>query len=382
VIEKILFVDDEPNVLAGLERQLRKRYAIETAPGGAEGLVALDTRGPFAVVVSDMRMPGVDGVKLLSQARERHPDTVRMLLTGYADLRSAIDVVNQGSIFRFLTKPCATDALTAALDAALAQYRLVLAERELLDHTLRGSVRVLGEVLALVNPTAFGQAVRVQRLVRELAESVAGAGSWEVDVAAVLSRLGCVTIPETVIAAVNRGAELAPTERQLIENLPTITRDLLRPIPRLEQVLEIIAYIDKPFNELPRPHLEKCGKEMPLGARLLKLAFDFDKLVARGIPQPQAVAHLRSHAERYDPDLLAALESRILQLSKPEVREVWVTELAQGMVLAEDLYSDVGVLLLSSGNPITDPLRRRLEATAIRNQSPKKIRVLMPYARE
>jgi response regulator RpfG family c-di-GMP phosphodiesterase len=380
--QKILFVDDEPNVLAGLERQLRKRYTIETAAGGAEGLVALDTKGPFAVVVSDMRMPGVDGVKLLSQARERHPDTVRMLLTGYADLRSAIDVVNQGSIFRFLTKPCATDALAVALDAALAQHRLILSERELLDRTLRGSVQVLGEVLALVNPTAFGQAVRVQKLVRELAGSIPGAGGWEIDVAAVLSRLGCVTVPENVIVAANRGAELAPAERQLMENIPAVARDLLRPIPRLEQVLEIIAYIDKPFGDPPRPHLEKCGKGMPLGARLLKLALDFDKFVARGIPQPQAVAHLQSQADNYDPELLAALESRILHKPSPEACEVWATELDRGMVLAEDLFSDTGVLLLSSGTPITEPLKRRLEATALRSQSPKKIRVLLPHAGE
>lgn len=374
---KILFVDDEPNVLAGLERQLRKQYEIETASGGTEGLAALDARGPFAVIVSDMRMPGVDGVKLLSQARERHPDTVRILLTGYADLRSAIDVVNQGSIFRFLTKPCATDVLTVALDAALTQYRLVLAERELLDHTLRGSVQVLGEVLALVNPTAFAQAVRVQKLVRELAGTIAGAESWEVDIAAVLSRLGCVTIPENVIVAANRGADLGPTERQLIENLPTVARDLLKPIPRLERVLEIIAYIDKSFSEPSRPNLEKCGKEIPLGARLLKLVFEFDKLVARGVPQPRAIASIRSRAECYDPELFAVLESQILQSPKAEMREVWITELERGMVLAEDLYNDSGQLLLSSGNPITDPLKRRLEVTASRGSAPKKVRVLL-----
>src|SRR5204863_3078931 len=132
-------------------------------------------------------------------------DAVRMLLTGYADLRQAIEVVNRGAIFRFLTKPCAPDALAAALDAALAQHRLVTAERELLDRTLRGSVQVLGEVLSLVNPTAFGQVVRVQRLVRELAGLIDGAGAWEIDVAAVLSRLGCVAVSEAVLAAVNRG---------------------------------------------------------------------------------------------------------------------------------------------------------------------------------
>lgn len=376
--EKILFVDDEPNVLAAFERQLRKRYVIETAPSGAEGLIALDSRGPFAVVVSDMRMPVMDGVQFLSQARERHPNTIRVLLTGYADLRSAIAVVNQGSLFRFLTKPCPPEALTTALDDALAQHRLITAERELLDRTLRGSVQVIGEVLALANPVAFGQAVRVQRFIRDLVSVVEGAGSWEVDVAAILSRLGCVAIPESVITAANRGAELAPNEKRLLDNLPTVTRDLLRPIPRLEKVLEIIAYLDKPFGDPARPNLEKTGKEIPLGARLLKLAFDFDQLVARGLPHLQALTHLQSREGQYDPDLLVVLEKRIRDESKPQMREVWIAELDYSMVLAEDLYSDTGVLLLSSGNPITEPLKRRLEATASRGQSPKRIRVLVP----
>lgn len=380
--EKILFVDDEPNVLAALERQLRKEYAVETAPGGAEALAALDARGPFAVVVSDMRMPGMDGAQFLSHVYHRHPTAVRMLLTGYTDLRSAIEVVNRGHIFRFLMKPCPPETLGAALGAALAQYRLQCAERELLDRTLRGSVQVLGEVLALVNPTAFGQAVRVQQFVRELAPQIEGAGDWAIDVAAVLSRLGCVTVPEGVIAAANRGADLGPFERHQLAQLPNVTRELLRPIPRLEQVLEIIAYLDTTFDHQPRPGTEKSGKAIPLGARLLRLAFDFDTLVARGLPRAQALAHVRSRPGCYDPDLLAVLESRVLVEQKPEVREVWASELTGGMLLAEDVYSDAGVLLLSRGNPITEPLKLRLETNAGRTRSPKRIRVLVPRTTE
>jgi response regulator RpfG family c-di-GMP phosphodiesterase len=376
--EKILFVDDEPNVLSGYERQLRKRYALETAPGGAEGLAALGARGPFAVVVSDMRMPGMDGAEFLARCRERHPDAVRVLLTGYADVRQAIEVVNRGGLFRFLTKPCPPDELAAVLDAALTQYRLVTAERDLLEKTLRGSVQVLGEVLALVVPTAFGRAVRVQQLVRELAGLVDGAAVWEVEVAAVLSQLGCVAVPETVLAAVGRGAQLTPDEQRQMDALPHVTRDLLRPIPRLERVTEIIAYLDKPFGEPAGPTSVKCGKDIPPGARVLKVGFDFDTLVTRGIPRPQAVDHLKSRHGRYDPDVLAALEKLIRRETDPVYREVSVGELVSGMVMAEDLFNDAGVLLLGRGNPITEPLKRRLEIVVSRGQMPKRFRVLVP----
>lgn len=375
--EKILFVDDEPNVLAAYERQLRKRYTIETATSGDVGLTALAERGPFAVIVSDLRMPGIDGVQFLARVRERHPESVRLLLTGYADIQHAMDAVNQGSLFRFLTKPCPHEMLCGALDAAIAQYRLITAERELLDKTLRGSLQVLGEVLALANPTAFGRALRAQQLIRELGEVIEGARGWEVDVAAVLSQLGCIAVPEAVLTAASRGAELRPDERKQMETHPGVARDLLKPIPRLDQVVQIIAYQDKPFVASARPSLEKCGKEIPLGARLLKVVLDFDALLTRGVPRSQAVSHLESRTGEYDPDVLAALAFIIRRASAVEIREVTILELLPGMVLAEDLYSDVGVLLLSKGNPITGTLKRRLEATIILGRSPKLIRVLV-----
>ena len=375
--EQILFVDDEPNVLAGFERQLRKRYAVVTAPGGAEGLAAFEARGPFAVIVSDMRMPGMDGAAFLTRCRERWPDVVRMLLTGYADVGQAIDVVNRGGIFRFLTKPCPPEVLTAALDAALAQYRLVTAERDLLDRTLRGSVQVLGEVLALVNPAAFGRAVRVQRFVRELAGRVDGAGAWEVDVAAVLSQLGCVTLPEPVLAAAVRGAALGADEQRQVDALPAVARNLLRPIPRLERVTEIITYSDKPYAAPAGPAADKSGKELPVGARVLRVGFDFDALVAQGVPRVQALAHLKSRPGRYDPDVLAALADLIRHHDEPECREVSVAELTSGMMTAEDLYSTAGMLLLGRHSPITEPLKLRLEALAARSQIPTRFRVLV-----
>src|ERR1700722_1581021 len=127
--ERVLFVDDEPNVLAGFERQFRNRYAMKTAPSGAEGLATLDANGPFAVIVSDLRMPGMDGVQFLSRVCDRYPNSIRILLTGYADVQQVVEVVNRANIFRFLTKPCPPPSLAATLEAALEQHRLMTAEK-------------------------------------------------------------------------------------------------------------------------------------------------------------------------------------------------------------------------------------------------------------
>lgn len=376
--EKLLFVDDEPNVLSAIERQLWKRYSMETAQGGAEGLAALTTRGPFAVVVSDMRMPKMDGAQFLTKVRDDFPDTVRILLTGYADLRSAIEVVNHGCIFRFLTKPCPEQNLAPALDAALAQYRLVMTERELLNKTLRSCVKVLGEVLALVNPTAFGRAVRAQQILHRIARKIPGAENWEVEVAAVLSQLGQIAIPEAVLISANRGGELDADSQKQLATHTKVARELLHQIPRLDGVLDIISYQDKQFTAPAKPSQEKCQKDIPLGARLLKVVFDIDTLLIRGVPESQAVQHLASRDGWYDPEILSTIDTLIRGESQSEIREVSTGELASGMILDEDLVSDGGVLLLSKGNPITVPLKQRLEATANRWRTSRRIRVLIP----
>lgn len=128
--DKVLFVDDEPPILDGLRRALHDRFLVSIAVGGEQGLAKLRTDGPFAVVVSDMQMPGVSGVEFLARASEMVPDTVRILLTGHADVNAAIDAVNRGSVFRFLTKPCEKPVLLEAIRKAVALYHATVDEKK------------------------------------------------------------------------------------------------------------------------------------------------------------------------------------------------------------------------------------------------------------
>ena len=129
--EKILFVDDESPVLEGYQRLLHREFAVNTALGGHQGLAAIRANGPFAVIVSDMRMPEMNGIEFLAQVRQTAPDSVRMLLTGHAELDAAIEAVNKGNIFRFLTKPCNKPVLVDAIQSGLDQYRAAKSQREL-----------------------------------------------------------------------------------------------------------------------------------------------------------------------------------------------------------------------------------------------------------
>lgn len=376
--ERILFVDDDAHILQAFQRTLRRRFAIETALGPEEGLKAVREKGPFAVVVSDMRMPNMNGVEFLRQVRLLAPDTVRMILTGNADQQSAIDAVNEGYIFRFLTKPCPPEVLVRTLEAGLEQYRLITAERELLSKTLAGCIRVLTDILSLVVPEAFGRALRVREMVGRLCQELKVREAWQVEIAAMLSPIGCVAMPDEIVRKAFRGEALKEHEQLTYQTHPRIAHDLLSKIPRLEQVALIVAYQEKLFDGRGFPADLVSGEAIPLGARILKLALDWDDLIQAGITPEMALAEIADRRGWYDPQVVAALQ-KVLNLSQVcVVREMKVSDLVDGLVLADNVYSVNGTLLCSKGQQITPAIRFRLRNYAVNVGIARPIRVFVP----
>lgn len=376
--DKILCVDDDPNIRAGFQRQLRKQFTIDTAAGGEEGLAMIQSQGPYAVVVSDLHMPGVNGIQFLSRVHQAAPDTVRVMLTGNADLQRAIEAVNEGHIFRFLTKPCTPASLTQVLEAGVAQYRLVVAEKELLDKTLRGSVQALTEVLSLVNPLAFSRATRAHRLVQKLAAVLQVADPWPMEMAALLSQVGCVTVPESVLKKAYSKVDMDPEERRMVEAHPRAGRELIGRIPRLEEVAAIVAYQAKRFDGEGPPADDVRGEALPLGARLLKVALDFDSLELLGHTRAEALDRLRHRTGWYDPAVVDALGQVLLDERQVTTCCISVRGLKCAMVLAADVLKDNGSLLVSKGQEITPPLLWRLQNFAARGMIREPIQVVVP----
>jgi response regulator RpfG family c-di-GMP phosphodiesterase len=361
--EAVLCVDDEPATLAAHRRFLEPHYAVETASSGAEALELMSSRGAVAVVVADLHMPEMNGVEFLARVRARHPDAVRLLLTGNADLDSAIRAVNDGHVFRFLTKPCAPMALVGAVRAGVEQYRLITAQRDLLENTLRASVRVLGEVLALTNPLAFGRSLRVRQLVRDMTAAAGLPDDWALDVAATLSQLGCLAVPEAALARGERGEELTDPERAALVRHPTVGAELLRTIPRLERVAAIVAYQNYHQAMISRLAGNSTVAEAAPAVGLLKAALDFDALVQRGESKPAALATMRAREGWYDPAALEALTA-VVDREPVGIREVPAGELASGMVVARDVFGTSGLLVLRGGVQVTEPIKLRLQASA------------------
>src|SRR5437762_685144 len=178
---KVLCVDDDPVILKGYRLSLGTRFAIDTAGDGPAGLTMLKNYGPYAVIVADMQLPGMNGIEFLAHAREEAPETVRFMLTGDTGQQTAIEAVNEGSILRFLTKPCAPGVFAKALEHGLEQYRLITAEAALLQDTLNGSVKLLMEVLAKADPQAFGLGQQLRDYLRAFSKSFKIEKGWEVE---------------------------------------------------------------------------------------------------------------------------------------------------------------------------------------------------------
>ncbi|MCA9103921.1 MAG: response regulator [Planctomycetales bacterium] len=357
--QKVLLVDDDPNVLDGFKRHLRKKFDFSLAVGPEAALEELRQHGPFAVVVSDMQMPGMTGVQLLHRIGELSPDTVRMMLTGNADQQTAVEAVNEGHIFRFLNKPCEPEVLAQALIAGIEQYRLVRAEKDLLSKTLAGSVALMTEVLSMTMPQTFARAMKLKRLAQQLCRELRVTGAWDIEIAAMLSQLGCVSLPEELLEKLYQGEKLSDEESRLYQTVPKVGADLVRRIPRLEGVAKMIAHQQDRHEQLTQLEPSELNSHQVLGAAILKVTLDADLLGIR-LSHSEIVRLIsQSQTGRYHPDVARAFANLVGE--QVEVRSIHLNELRIGMVLEEHLESTAGGILVPKGQEVTETLLKRLK---------------------
>jgi response regulator RpfG family c-di-GMP phosphodiesterase len=354
---KILCVDDEPNVLEGLTRVLHRFFDVTTAVGAQQALDVARREGPFPVVLSDLRMPGKDGLELLQELRSNSPDTVCLLLSGDGDVASVIQAINEGHVFRFLTKPCPGPILIRSLKAAERQHGLIASEKVLLEQTVRGCVNVLCDVLSIASPTAFGRAATLRRWVSETCKALALADAWHVEVAALLSQVGWVAVPEDVMHKVHLQEALSEDEQQAVRSVAETARNVLAGIPRLDGIVELLS-IAGPFITGGQPEEGKAPRTA--AAHVLCAAVALDVMFSRGVEPAVAFRKLRSNP-LHDDAVVEALARVIAAQGTTHVdQDLSVPELRSGMSLLEDVRAPSGLLLVAAGQDVTTQLIVRL----------------------
>lgn len=368
---RVLVVDDDPDVLAGIERTFRTRFEIVTAESGAAGLELLEkAESPFAAIVSDMRMPNMDGATFLSQARSLSVTSTRVLLTGDTDLRSAIMAVNEGQIFRFLCKPCAPETLRLALKASVEQHALLTAERDIMERTLVAVVTSLGEVLALAEPALFERAMMVKLYVSRVVRHLRLEGAWQIEVAAALHTLGLIALPPELALHGPNQAPVTLKEKQLLEGHPETASRILSAIPRLEDVALIVAQ--------QAGNADRGDDWVQRGARLLKLAIRLENRVSRGARLAEALDAMSAAASAEDRSFLDAIRAEGAHSERMERRALRVRDLEPHMILDEDVKTRDGTLVLQQGHELSPTLIERLRQFAASRGLAEPIQVRVP----
>lgn len=362
-LPRVLCVDDEAHVLSSIDRSLRSKLDLTLVESAAEALATLREAGePFQVVVTDMRMPNMNGIILLTHVRREFPDVTRILLTGHGDLEIVVRAVNEGHIFRFLSKPCSMAELLETIRAGVRQNNLVCAERVLLEQTLRGSIEALGGILALASPTLFGRGSRVKDLAELMCAESGIPVDWQMQVAAHLAQIGRITLPDTIATKLATGERLSEQEAAMIERVPDVTYNIVSHIPRLDEVLQIIQFMHKNYDGTGTPRGKIAGDDIPVASRVLKLASRVEELQGRGYSVRRVLDSLRVETGVYDPRLLKAYEA-IAEVAGEQAgpRGLLMHELRIGMVVVEPVRSRAGVMLVAAGQEVTESLLGRIQ---------------------
>lgn len=288
--EKVLCVDDEQNFLSACHRKFRKRFNIDTALGGEAGLDKMAKNGPYAVVVSDLRMPGMNGIKFLAKVKETSPDTVRIMLTGFADLTTAMEAVNQDNLFRFLSKPCPLDVLENALKEGIRQYQLIKTEREYhvlkkWNESLGGLIQAFIKLVASKDPYTAGHQLRVSQLSTAIAKSLDLSNDTveKITMAAMIHDIGKIYVP---VEFLNKPGQLNSLELNIVKMHSQIGHDILKPINFPFPIHEIVLQHHEMIDGSGYP-LGLKGSEILLEAKIIAVS-DMVEATAHHRPYRQA----------------------------------------------------------------------------------------------
>ena len=393
----LLFVDDEVNVLSSLKRLFRPfGYRIFTAEGGAQGLEIM-ARETIDIVVSDMRMPQMNGAEFLQKVKEQWPDTVRILLTGYAEISATIDAINKGHIYRYISKPWEDNDIVLAIKQALRQKQLeranqgleeltrkqneelkdlnanleqkVKARTEELRQTMgflevaheklkKGfitSIRVFSNLIEMREGVMAGHSHRVAELSRAIAQQMAmpEAEVQDVFLAALLHDVGKIGLPDYLLE--KPFANLTGEERLEVMKHPAKGQTALMALEQLQGAAKLIRSHHEHFDGLGFPD-KLHGMEIPLGARIIALANEYDAaqigtLLNKRLKQSDAVLYIQEgKGRRYDPAVVDAFMKVMGASGAAQVIQESAIQIGQarpGMVLSRDLLSSHGELLLS-----------------------------------
>ncbi len=366
---KILFVDDERQLLNSIERSFGLDYDLTTADSGPKALEVLMEHGPFDVIVTDMRMPEMDGVKFICKARQIANDSIYMMLTGNQDLDTAASAVNDGQVFRFLNKPCNNESLKAALDAALEYHAALHAEKELLNKTFLGTISALTAIMGRINPELHNAGSEVSKYIESLCELSGIADRWEYKLAGHITPL-CFAMSKDDLAIESQlGPDAISKRLNDAQETFEFAADKYDKIPRLGNVAEIIRTFCKSDGHIPHFNPLKDEQVVAVGASLVRIAIQAYFSQLQGVQGKELASEIIISLSGIPRQVLDAIEKLSNSENIPG-KSVNYVALRAGMVLNEDLCVD-GNILLRSGKRLSDQHLEKIKPIVEENPAGK-----------
>ncbi|MEM9160101.1 MAG: response regulator [Verrucomicrobiota bacterium] len=367
--ETILCVDDERSVLVSIKRALRGICEVEFADSAENALKALEGSESYAAIVSDMRMPGMNGIEFLEKARHLSSHSSRIMLTGDSDQSTAIDALNKGSLYRFLKKPFSNADFLASIEASIRHYQMEVAEKDLLQRTLQGSLQALVDLLSMADPNAFQMSGRLKEIASQLGRIQKLNPTWMLNISAMLAPVGYVTLPGGVPKS---KASDGSKNREMIEAWRTSSQ-IVKRIPRLEKVSRAIELsLQQEVGALEKDRL------VARLAATLKIADQYGRLRRRGLTKKEAIADLKDVKGEFEQISIAALNSVELPEDNMIVREIATARIEEGMIFSGDVFTLDGLMLAPDGIRASQAILNKMKNFAKEGRLPKTMKILFP----
>jgi len=364
----VLVVDEDQKVLDASVRLLGRNYEVHTCGTAEEALAWLKENPHVAVVLSCVNLPGMDGAVFLHQAEKLSPFSARILLTAEKSIEVLKQGVNEARIFMYLSKPCPGGELVTAVGSGVSYHARLVDERAMLERTISGAVRMLIEMLSLFHGDAFRRTDVMRPQALTIAKALGLTKTWELEMAVMFSPLGEALLPKDILARHRAARSLTPQQRDILAAAPAQSRDLIKNIPQLERIADLLYLSGKGFDGSGFPENGPAGSDIPLVSRILKILTDLWYASPEGGVDAAAFNALAINGKQYDPKLLEIARRELLDetdtVGEPKAEEhlsCTIRMLKPGDVLLDDVLSEAShELILSRGHQLTETTIRRL----------------------
>ncbi len=364
---RILLLDLQGGSLSARVSGLGSDHETVVSTDPAEAVVLLGQSPPFSVVIcncDNRDQTSSASIAFLAEAFEHATKTTRILMAPRDRADVIFEAVNRDHIFAFLTEDSSSESFLHTIEAAENQHAAAIAELELLDKTLNGSLHLLTEVLSIAAPPQFSQSQKLREYAHQIGVELKLKNLWELETAAMLAPLGYVTLPAALLKKVNAAEELTSDEQQIVGRLPATTSHLISHLPRLEGVAEMIRYQNKDYNGRGFPNDTCVGDQIPIGGRILKVLNDLLDLEAKKKFKPVALAMMKDRFGVYDPAVLdAAYTCLVLKGTTPDMEGIQglsAADVKAGQLLMANAETKDGLVILSAGIRISKLALERL----------------------